>query len=112
MIVVVGPRIDPGSLPHHDGLEVRAYVPDPYRHLAVCDLAVVQGGLTTTMKLTASRKPFLYLPLRQHFEQNFHARHRLQRYGTSAALTIRPQVPARSPRQLPPKSAGPWTTSP
>jgi hypothetical protein len=46
MIVVVGPRIDPDSLPHHDGLEVRAYVPDLYRHLAV-----VQGGLTTTMEL-------------------------------------------------------------
>ena len=44
MIVVAGPRIDPESLPRHDGLEVRAYVHDLYRHLAVCDLAVVQGG--------------------------------------------------------------------
>ena len=34
MIVVAGPRIDPASLPAHDGLEVRAYVPDLYRHLA------------------------------------------------------------------------------
>jgi hypothetical protein len=42
MVVVAGPRIDPASLPAHDGLEVRAYVPDLYRHLAVCDLAVVQ----------------------------------------------------------------------
>ena len=47
MIVVAGPRIDPESLPQHDGLEVRAYVHDLYRHLAACDLAVVQGGLTT-----------------------------------------------------------------
>ena len=80
MIVVAGPRIDPSRLPAPDGLEVRAYVPDLYRHLAACDLAVVQGGLTTTMELTASQRPFLYFPLRHHFEQNLHVRHRLQRY--------------------------------
>jgi pimeloyl-ACP methyl ester carboxylesterase len=81
MIVVAGPRIDPASLPQSEGLEVRAYVHDLYRHLGACDLAVVQGGLTTTMELTANRRPFLYFPLRHHFEQNFHVRHRLERYG-------------------------------
>ena len=30
-------------------------MPDLYRHLAACDLAVVQGGLTTTMELAADR---------------------------------------------------------
>jgi hypothetical protein len=30
------------------------------------------------MELTASRRPFIYLPLRQHFEQTFHVHHRLQ----------------------------------
>ena len=81
MVVVAGPRIDPASLPSHEGLEVRAYVHELYRHLAACDLAVVQGGLTTGMELTANRRPFLYFPLRHHFEQNFHVRHRLDRYG-------------------------------
>jgi len=80
MIVVAGPRIDPAGL-EQPGLEVRAFVPDLYRHLAACDLAVVQGGLTTTMELTAARRPFLYFPLRNHFEQNRHVRHRLERYG-------------------------------
>jgi UDP-N-acetylglucosamine:LPS N-acetylglucosamine transferase len=80
MIVVAGPRIDPATLPTAEGLEVRAYVHNLYRHLAACDLAVVQGGLTTGMELTASRRPFLYFPLRHHFEQNFHVRHRLERY--------------------------------
>jgi len=80
MIVVAGPRIDPDSLPTHDGLEVRAYVHRLYRHLAACDLAVVQGGLTTCMELTANRRPFLYFPLRHHFEQSFHVPHRLDRY--------------------------------
>ena len=86
MVVVAGPRIDPASLPQHDGLEVRAYVHDLYRHLAACDLAVVQGGLTTAMELTANRRPFLYFPLRHHFEQNFHVRHRLERYGAGRCM--------------------------
>jgi predicted glycosyltransferase len=80
MVVVAGPRIDPASLPAHDGLEVRPYVHGLYRHLAACDLAVVQGGLTTCMELTANRRPFLYFPLGHHFEQNFHVAHRLDRY--------------------------------
>ena len=86
MIVVTGPRIDPASLPAHDGLEIRPYVHELYRHLAVCDLAVVQGGLTTTMELTASRRPFLYFPLRDHFEQNLHVRHRLARYRAGRCM--------------------------
>jgi UDP:flavonoid glycosyltransferase YjiC (YdhE family) len=40
----------------------------------------VQGGLTTAMELTTSRRPFLYFPLRHHFEQNMHVAHRLDRY--------------------------------
>jgi predicted glycosyltransferase len=81
MVVVAGPRIDPASLPSADGLEVRAYVHDLYEHLAACDLGVVQGGLTTAMELTAAKRPFLCFPLRHHFEQNFHVRHRLEGYG-------------------------------
>ena len=30
--------------------------------------------------LTTNRRPFVYVPLRHHFEQNFHVRHRLDRY--------------------------------
>src|SRR5439155_19167408 len=90
MIVVAGPRIDPASLPAHDGLEVRAYVHDLYRVLAACDLAVVQGGLTTSMELTANRRPFLYFPLRHHFEQNFPVRHRLERYPAGRAMDFAP----------------------
>jgi pimeloyl-ACP methyl ester carboxylesterase len=78
MLVVAGPRIDPATLPSRPGIEVRAYVPDLYKHLAASDLAVVQGGLTTCMELTATRRPFIYMPLRQHFEQTFHVHHRLQ----------------------------------
>jgi pimeloyl-ACP methyl ester carboxylesterase/predicted glycosyltransferase len=93
LIVVAGPRIDPAGLPQHDGLEVRAYVHDLYRHLAACDLAIVQGGLTTSMELTANRRPFLYFPLRHHFEQNFHVRHRLGRYGAGRCMDFETDGP-------------------
>jgi pimeloyl-ACP methyl ester carboxylesterase len=93
MVVVAGPRIDPQTLPTHEGLEVRAYVHELYRHLAACDLAVVQGGLTTSMELTANRRPFLYFPLRHHFEQNFHVRHRLERYGAGRRMDFEHDTP-------------------
>ncbi|MFE5411046.1 glycosyltransferase [Microbacterium sp. NPDC056569] len=85
-LVVTGPRIDPSSLPRRQGARVRGFVPDLYRALAACDVAVVQGGLTTCMELTAARRPFLYVPLENHFEQNFHVRHRLDRYGAGRCL--------------------------
>jgi predicted glycosyltransferase len=87
MILVTGPRIDPSSLPRCRDLEIRPYVDKLYRHLAACDIAVVQGGLTTTMELTANRRPFLYFPLRHHFEQNFHVRHRLQQYRAGRCMS-------------------------
>src|SRR6185312_8111357 len=95
MVVVAGPRIDPASLPCPAGVEVHGYVDRLDRHLAACDIAVVQGGLTTCMELTANRRPFIYFPLRHHFEQNFHVRHRLERYGAGRCMdyeTASPEV--------------------
>jgi UDP-N-acetylglucosamine:LPS N-acetylglucosamine transferase len=86
MIVVAGPRLDPASFRRSDGLEVVAYVHNLYRHLAACDLAIVQGGLSTAMELTANKRPFLYFPLRHHFEQSFHVRHRLERYRAGRCM--------------------------
>jgi pimeloyl-ACP methyl ester carboxylesterase/predicted glycosyltransferase len=86
MIVVAGPRIDAGIIRPRPGLDVHEFVPDLYRQLAASDLAVVQGGLTTTMELTAAGRPFIYIPLRHHFEQNFHVAHRLDRYGAGRRL--------------------------
>lgn len=86
MVVVTGPRIDPAQFPQYAGLELHSYVHRLYAHLCVCDLAVVQGGLTTTMELTAAKRPFLYFPLAHHFEQNFHVRHRLDRYRAGECM--------------------------
>jgi pimeloyl-ACP methyl ester carboxylesterase len=86
MILVTGPRIDPSAIRARDGLDVHGYLPGLHRHLAAADLAVVQGGLTTCMELTASNRPFIYVPLRRHFEQNFHVAHRLRRHGAGRRM--------------------------
>jgi pimeloyl-ACP methyl ester carboxylesterase/predicted glycosyltransferase len=94
-LVVTGPRIDPSSLPAVEGLEVRGYVHELYRHLAACDAGVVQGGLTTTMELVAAGRPFVSFPLASHFEQQFHVRHRLDRYGAHDWLDFADAGPER-----------------
>ena len=93
MVLVAGPRIDPLSLGAPAGVEVSAFVPDLDRHLAACDLALVQGGLTTCMELAAAGTPFLYFPLKNHFEQNFHVAHRLDRYAAGRRLEFANSTP-------------------
>lgn len=93
MIVVAGPRIDPRSLRAPEGVEAVAFVPKLDRHLAACDLALVQGGLTTCMELTAAGTPFIYFPLRNHFEQNFHVAHRLDRYRAGRRMDFTESTP-------------------
>jgi hypothetical protein len=80
MVVVAGPRIDPASLPTHDGLEVCTYVHELYRHLAACDLAVAADGVVWAtsdtrllglgghqgMQLFDPGKPIDDPPCRQH----------------------------------------------
>jgi predicted glycosyltransferase len=95
MHVVTGPRLDPGDFPAPTGVEVHGFLPDLDLHHAVCDVAIVQGGLSTTMELTANQRPFLYFPLRHHFEQQVHVRHRLERHGAGRAMdyaTADPEV--------------------
>jgi predicted glycosyltransferase len=86
MILVAGPRLSVERMPTAAGLEVRPYVHNLFEHLACCDLALVQGGLSTTMELVATRRPFLSFPLQRHFEQNVHVRRRLANYGADRAV--------------------------
>jgi predicted glycosyltransferase len=86
MVLVTGPRLDGAELPPTPRLEVRSFVPHLFRHHAAADLAIVQGGLTTTMELAAFRTPFLYFPLRNHFEQQFFVSRRLERFGAGVRM--------------------------
>jgi UDP:flavonoid glycosyltransferase YjiC (YdhE family)/pimeloyl-ACP methyl ester carboxylesterase len=112
MVVVAGPRLDPAALGNGTGVDTHGYVHQLYRHLAACDVAICHGGLSTTMELTAAGRPFLYFPLRDHFEQNHHVAHRLARHGagrrmdygrdgTSEIAAALEQELARTPRYQP-----------
>jgi len=80
MLLLTGPRIDPRQLPGQEGMDKRGYMPDLFEHLACADAAVVQGGLSTTMELVATGRPFIYFPLRRHWEQQHFVTHRLNHY--------------------------------
>ena len=86
LVLVGGPRLAEMEAAWGPRVEVRSFVPDLFKHHAAVDLAIVQGGLTTTMELAALRTPFLYFPLRHHFEQQLHVARRLDRLGAGVRL--------------------------
>jgi hypothetical protein len=45
------------------------------------------------MELTANRRPFLSFPLKHHFEQQVHVRHRVQRYGAAHFMDYDSETP-------------------
>jgi hypothetical protein len=96
MVIVAGPRIDPKSLDVPKEIDCRAMVPQLWRHMAACDLAVVQGGGTTTLELEALRVPFLFFPIEHHSEQEITVANRLTRHGAG----VRMHLSSTSPQDL------------
>jgi len=96
MVLVTGPRLATEGFAPQPGLEVRPYVHKLFEHLACCDLALVQGGLSTTMELVATRRPFLSFPLQRHFEQCVHVRQRLANYDADNSI----DYPSLDPQTL------------
>jgi UDP:flavonoid glycosyltransferase YjiC (YdhE family) len=93
MVMVTGPRLSTSDLPDVEGMDKRGYVPELFEHLACADVAVVQGGLSTTMELVAARRPFVYFPLANHWEQQHFVAHRLDHYRAGIRMqyaTTRP----------------------
>lgn len=86
MVLVCGPRLNPRDLRVPDGVEVRGYVSRLYRHLAACDVAVVQGGGTVTLELTALRRPFIFFPIEGHCEQEIQVAGRLARHEAGVRM--------------------------
>jgi len=68
IVLVAGPRLSSDSIKLPEGIEIKGFVPRLYEHFAACDLAIVQGGATSTLELTALRKPFIYFPIEGHCE--------------------------------------------
>jgi predicted glycosyltransferase len=94
LVLVCGPRITPESLHVPAGIDVRGFVPDLYKHLAASDLAVVQGGGTTTLELTALQRPFIYFPLEGHCEQQVTVAGRLARHRAGIKMAYSATTPA------------------
>jgi pimeloyl-ACP methyl ester carboxylesterase len=93
MVMVTGPRLDPGLLPDVEGMDKLGYVPSLFEHLACADVAVVQGGLSTTMELVAARRPFVYFPLAHHWEQQHFVAHRLDHFGAGTRMDFARTTP-------------------
>lgn len=93
MVLVGGPRIPSNSLSAPRGVEIRGYVPALYEHFAAADLAIVQGGGTTTLELTALRRPFLYFPIEGHSEQQVVVAGRLARHRAGVKMNLSRTTP-------------------
>ena len=93
MVLVTGPRLAPSSIQASPGIEVKGFVPDLYQHFAACDLAIVQGGFSSTLELTALRRPFIYFPIEGHSEQEYVSK-RLGRHNAGIRMDQSKTTPA------------------
>jgi len=93
MVLVCGPRLPADSLKVPQGIEVKGYVPALHEHFAASDLAIVNCGGTSTLELTALRRPFLYFPLEGHYEQEIHMAGRLARHRAGVKMTYSKTTP-------------------
>lgn len=93
MVLVAGPRLSPESLTVPKEVKVKGYVPDLYQLFAACDLAIVQAGGTTTIELTALKRPFFYFPLEEHCEQQLYVASRLARHQAGIKMNFAETTP-------------------
>jgi UDP:flavonoid glycosyltransferase YjiC (YdhE family) len=113
MVLVCGPRLSPDSLEGIPaGVEVKGYVPALYEHFAASDLAIVQGGSTTTLELTALRRPFIFFPLEGHFEQENVVGERLARHQAGIRMSVSQTTPQRLAEPVMTNMGQPVTYSP
>jgi UDP-N-acetylglucosamine:LPS N-acetylglucosamine transferase len=93
LVLVAGPRICSKNLNIPEEIILKEYVSKLYEYFAACDLAIVQGGSTTTLELTALKKPFIYFPVEGHFEQQLHVAPRLQRLNAGVKMQFSQTTP-------------------
>lgn len=93
MVLVAGPRISTELLKRTKNLVVKEYVPNLYQHFAASDLAIVQGGSTTTLELSALNRPFIYFPIEGHAEQQLHVAPRLERFNAGIKMQFSKTTP-------------------
>jgi UDP-N-acetylglucosamine:LPS N-acetylglucosamine transferase len=89
MIMVGGPGSATQNLSVPSGVEVKQYIPALYEHFAACDMAIVQAGGTTTLELSALRRPFIYVPAEKQCEQNLTVCGRLERHKAGIRMNYK-----------------------
>jgi predicted glycosyltransferase len=95
MLVVKGPRMTEDLRDVPEGVEVKGYLPKLYEHFAAADMAIVQGGGTSTLELSVLRKQFLYFPLKGHSEQEINVARKLERNGLGIKCSFEGMSPER-----------------
>jgi len=93
MVLICGPRLNTNSLKFFQGLDVKDYIPALHEYFAASDLAIVQAGGTTTLELTALRRPFLFFPIEGQFEQQVHVAGRLDRHQAGVKMIFSKTTP-------------------
>ena len=88
MLLVLGPELPIDYVNPIEGVTVTGYLPNLFKHLAAADLAIVTGGGTVTLELTALKKPFLYFPLENHFEQEIAVAQRCERHNAGIKMSF------------------------
>jgi UDP-N-acetylglucosamine:LPS N-acetylglucosamine transferase len=78
-----------------EGLGVYRYIPRLYEHFAASDLAIVVGGGSSTLELTALRRPFIYFPLKGQFDQQFFISDRLERHKAGIKMDYDKTTPEK-----------------
>jgi len=91
-VFVTGPRLSGKTINLPEDIELKGFVPKLYEHFSACDLAIVQGGATSTLELTALRRPFIYFPLEGHCEQASVSRMLAQK-GAGIKLRLKKTTP-------------------
>ena len=100
MVLVCGPEASLDTGKGVVGARVVGYLPELYKHLAACDVAIVTGGGTVTLELTALRKPFLYFPLENHFEQEVAVAGRCERHNAGVRMKFSKTTPELLAREV------------
>ena len=93
MVMVLGPEVPIGSIKPVKGVKIVGYMPELYKHLAAANLAIVTGGGTITLELTVLKKPFLYFPLEDHFEQEVAVANRCKRHNAGIKMNFSKTTP-------------------
>lgn len=84
---------EPPKLP--PDVELHRFLHNIYEHYAACDLAVVVGGGTTTIELTALKVPFIFFPIDNQFDQQIYVSNRILRHKAGIRMEYRKTTPEK-----------------